>query len=113
MRETIMRNLRDRFNEAVAKKDLLGLVVKNFNMWKQGAENSFLPAKEWQACETDPINIYGRDVFLGLDLSRTGDLTALYAIYPLENEKFYVDGHSFVATVEGLERSEEHTSELQ
>ena len=100
---TLMRNLRSLFNEAVAKKDLLGLVVKNFNMWKQGAENSFLPAKEWQACETDPINIYGRDVFLGLDLSRTGDLTALYAIYPLENEKFYVDGHSFVATVEGLE----------
>jgi len=103
IRETLMRNLRDRFNEMVAKNDLLGLVVKNFNMWKQGAENSFLPAKEWQACETDPINIYGRDVFLGLDLSRTGDLTALYAIYPLENEKFYVDGHSFVATVEGLE----------
>lgn len=103
IKETLMRNLRERFNEMVAKNDLLGLIVKNFNMWKQGAENSFLPAKEWQACETDPINIYGRDVFLGLDLSRTGDLTALYAIYPLENEKFYVDGHSFVATVEGLE----------
>src|SRR5690625_7859228 len=56
-----------------------------------------------QTCETDPINIYGRYVFLGLDFSQTGDLTALYAIYPLENEKFYVDGHSFVATVEGLE----------
>ena len=103
VKDTLMRNLRSRFNEAVAKNDLLGLIVKNFNMWKQGAENSFLPAKEWQACEADPIEIYGRDVYFGLDLSRTGDLTALYWIFPLADNKFYVDGHSFVATVGGLE----------
>lgn len=103
IKEVLMRNLRERFNEMVAKNDLLGLIVKNFNIWKQGSENSFIPAKEWQACESEPIDIYGRDVFLGLDLSRTGDLTALYFIYPLKDNKFYVDGHSFVATVEGLE----------
>src|SRR5690625_2387873 len=103
IKETLVRNLRSRVSESIAKNDLLGLIVKNFNMWKQGAVNSFLPAKEWQACEASPINIYGRDVFLGLDLSRTDDLTALYFIYPLEDNKFYVDGHSFVATVEGLE----------
>src|SRR5699024_8348955 len=93
----------DRFSESVAKNDLLGLKVKNFNIWMQGAENSFLPIKEWRACEAEPINKYGRDVFLGLDLSRTGDLTALYEIYPDENNKFHLDGHSFVASVEGLE----------
>ncbi len=103
IKETLMRNLKERFNEMVAKNDLLGLIVKNFNIWKQGSENSFLPIKEWQACEAESINTYGRDVFLGLDLSRTGDLTALYEIYPLKENKFYIDGHSFVATVEGLE----------
>src|SRR5690625_2319246 len=103
IRETLMRNMTERYNEMVSKNDLLGLIVKNFNIWKQGSENSFLPGKEWQACEADPINNYGRDVFLGLDLSRTGDLTALYEIYPLTDNKFYIDGHSFVATVEGLE----------
>lgn len=103
IKETLMRNLRERFNEMVAKNDLLGLIVKNFNMWKQGSTNSFLPGKEWQACETEPLNKYGRDVFLGMDLSRTDDLTALYEIYPKDNEKFWIDGHSFVATVGGLE----------
>ncbi|API92707.1 MULTISPECIES: terminase large subunit [unclassified Virgibacillus] len=103
IKETLIRNLRKRFKEAVAKNDLLGLIVKNFNMWKQAAENSFLPVKEWRACETEPINKYGRDVFLGLDLSRTEDLTALYEIYPIENQKFWIDGHSFVATVGGIE----------
>ncbi|MCR1834982.1 phage terminase family protein [Oceanobacillus caeni] len=103
LRDTLLRNLKDKLQEAIEKNDLLGTIVKNFNMWKQGAENSFLPAKEWQACETDPYNKYGRDVYLGLDLSRTDDLTALYEIYPIDNEKFWIDGHSFVATVGGLE----------
>lgn len=103
IKETLLRNLRGKLKEAVEKNDLLGTIVKNFNMWKQGSENSFLPGKEWQACETDPMNKYGRDVFLGLDLSRTDDLTALYEIYPLAENKFWIDGHSFVATVEGLE----------
>lgn len=103
LKDTLLRNLRKKLNEAIEKNDLLGTIVKNFNMWKQGAENSFLPAKEWQACETDPLNKYGRDVYLGLDLSRTDDLTALYEIYPLDTNKFWIDGHSFVATVGGLE----------
>src|SRR5690625_2768889 len=32
--ETLMRNLKERFNEMVAKNDLLGLIVKNFNIWR-------------------------------------------------------------------------------
>src|SRR5690625_2923357 len=103
IRETLMRNLRDRFDEMVAKNDLLGLIVKNFNMWKQGAENSFLPDKEWQACESEPIEKYGRQCYIGIDLSRVNDLTAVSFIFPLKDNKFYVDNHSFVATTGGLE----------
>lgn len=103
IKDILMRNLKIRFDEMVEKDDLLGLIVKNFNMWKQGSENSFLPIREWSACDVVPHNKYGRDVYLGLDLSRTDDLTALYEIYPIDNQKFWIDGHSFVATVGGLE----------
>ncbi|WP_200416293.1 terminase large subunit [Virgibacillus salexigens] len=103
LKETLLRNLRKRVNEAVAKNDLLGLIVKNFNMWKQGSESSYLPAKEWEACAVEPINKYGREVYIGLDLSRINDLTAVSFIYPLDIKKFYVDNHSFVSTTGGLE----------
>ena len=103
VKEILLRRLKKRLSESVAKNDLLGLIVKNFNMWKQGSQSSYLPAKEWEACATDPVNKYGRDVFLGLDLSRTDDITALYEIYPLADNKFYIDGHAFLATVGGLE----------
>lgn len=103
IKETLIRNLSARFDEMVAKNDLLGLIVKNFNMWKQGAENSFLPAKEWQACESDPIDKYGKQCYIGIDLSRVNDLTAVSFVFPLKDNKFYVDNHSFVATTGGLE----------
>src|SRR5699024_1770902 len=102
--DVLIGNLRDRFKEMVAKNDLLGLIVKNFNMWKQGSENSFIPIKEWRACETTPIDIYGKDVYIGLDLSRINDLTAVSFVYPISDSKFYVDNHSFVATTGGLEQ---------
>lgn len=105
IKKTLLRNLRERFEEMVAKDDTLGLIVKNFNMWKQGSKNSFLPIKEWRACETNnDIDIYGKQVYIGIDLSRINDLTATSFIYPLEKEKFYVDNHSFVATTGGLEQ---------
>lgn len=100
----LMRNLTQRFEEMVAKNDLLGLIVKNFNMWKQGSENSFLPIKEWTACEVESMAIYGRDVYIGLDLSRVNDLTAVSYVYPVYDNKFYIDNHSFVATTGGLEQ---------
>ena len=103
IRETLVRNLSERYREMVSKNDLLGLIVKNFNMWKQGAENSFLPIKEWRACAVDNVSTFGRDVYIGLDLSRVNDLTAVSSVYPIDLNKFYVDNHSFVATTGGLE----------
>lgn len=103
IKDTLLRNLRAKLEEAVEKNDLLGTIVKNFNMWKQGSASSYLPAKEWEACAVEPISKYGREVYIGLDLSRINDLTAVSFIYPMSNNKFYVDNHSFVATTGGLE----------
>lgn len=101
--DTLMRNLKARVKEKTEQNDLIGLIVKTFNMWKQASDESFLPSKEWESCYTEPINTNGRDVYIGIDLSRINDLTATSFIYPLENNKFYVDNHSFVATTGGLE----------
>lgn len=103
IKETLVRNLTERYNEMVSKNDLLGLIVKNFNMWKQGSENSFLPGREWQACEVNEIDVYGRQCYIGIDLSRVNDLTAVSFVYPISDKKYYVDNHSFVATTGGLE----------
>jgi phage terminase large subunit-like protein len=44
------------------------------------AEEPFLAAAQWTACAGQPADLEGRDVYGGLDLSETADLTALVLI---------------------------------
>lgn len=101
--DLLMRNLKKKYDEAVQKDDLVGTIVKNFNMWRAASEDSFLKASDWEACKTDlPFNITGRDVYIGLDLSRLDDLSALGFIYPTDNDKHFIDAHVFVGTKGGI-----------
>jgi phage terminase large subunit-like protein len=44
------------------------------------ASSPFAMPAQWQACAGAPMDLKGRDVFAGLDLSATTDLTALVLI---------------------------------
>jgi phage terminase large subunit-like protein len=44
------------------------------------ASSPFITAAQWQACAGAPLDLIGRDVFAGLDLSETQDLTALVLV---------------------------------
>ena len=52
---------------------------RNFVLNQQidATTSPFLAADIWQACADEPIDFTGREVFAGLDLSESGDLTAL------------------------------------
>lgn len=104
LRDLLMRNLRKKYKEAVQKDDLVGTFVKNFNLWQSAGEDSYLKGADWEACKTLlDFNPRGREVYIGLDLSRLDDLTAIGLIFPTENEKFYVDAHVFVGTKGGIQ----------
>jgi phage terminase large subunit-like protein len=44
------------------------------------ASSPFVTPQQWKACAGEPFDLRGRDVFAGLDLSETRDLTALVLI---------------------------------
>jgi phage terminase large subunit-like protein len=44
------------------------------------ASSPFVTPQQWKACGGEPLDLRGRDVFAGLDLSETRDLTALVLI---------------------------------
>jgi phage terminase large subunit-like protein len=44
------------------------------------ASSPFVTPMQWKACAGEPLDLKGRDVFCGLDLSETKDLTALVLI---------------------------------
>jgi phage terminase large subunit-like protein len=66
-------------------------------MWVQASKESYMNKEDWEAIKTDEISIYGREVYFGLDMSRSGDNTAISWIVPLDDKTFYMDSHSFIA----------------
>lgn len=97
--ENMKRNLEAELNMAIQKNTLNGVLVKNYNMWTQSSEDSYLSVKDWEKCIGETPDIKGRRAYIGVDLSRTNDLTSVSWVIPIDEEnKFYVDSFSFVAT---------------
>ncbi|PTL18496.1 terminase large subunit [Staphylococcus gallinarum] len=104
IRPTLMKNLKSDLNEAIQKQDINGTLVKNFNLWRQSSKETYIALQDWNKCITDEkIDIQGSTVYLSIDLSRSDDLTAIGMIFPLENNKFFVDSHVFVGTKNSIE----------
>lgn len=107
-RDVIKKNLHKRLDEGTQKNDLNRIMVKNFNIWQNAGSDGYIKHQDWLACKTHkPFSVKGREVYIGIDLSRRDDLTALGFIYPLENEKYFVDSHVFVGHKGGLQAKSE------
>lgn len=104
VRPVLMKNLKEEVSEGIAKQDINGILVKNFNLWRQSSDESYIAYQDWEQGYTESqLDLTGRDVYIGLDLSRSDDLTALGFIYPLEDKKYFVDSHVFVGTKKSIE----------
>lgn len=108
IKDIIIRNIQKKLTEAREKDNLGPTLVKNFNMWQNASKESFLKGDEWLKCAIDSEpHLFGKNVWIGVDLSRTTDLTAVSWIVPYTNDenenKFFVNSHSFVGTKDGLE----------
>lgn len=103
LKEQIETFLQKRVAEATQKGTMFKVLVKNFNYWMQASEESYLDFNDWKKNETD-FDIKGSKTYIGLDLSRADDLTAVSFVHLDEvNKEFYVTSHSFVGTKGGLQ----------
>lgn len=105
LREKIMDYLRKRLKEALEKGTLNEVLVKNFNMWRQSSEESYMDKQTWVEAEIDKPNTYKRRVWLGVDVGRVSDLFAITPIVMMD-DYWYIDSFSFVATKHGLAAKE-------
>lgn len=89
---------------ATKQNNLNAVLVKNFNMWLQASEDSYISVEDWSKQELKhKPDINGKDIYIGIDLSKTDDLTSISWFIPLvEERKLYCDSHSFVGTKYGL-----------
>lgn len=103
IKQRMAPKIKDDVNLGIAQDDLIPVLTKNFNMWLQAAENSYISVDDWDKAEIQKPNTAGCDVYIGFDMSKTNDLTAISWIIPIDG-RFYVDSHSFVGTKYGLDQ---------
>ena len=89
--------------QARADGSLNAKLVKNFNIWRQATEDSYLDFDAWKAAElTDKPDIRGQRAWIGIDVGRTSDLFAISWLIPQEGW-WWLDGYAFVASKGGID----------
>ncbi len=93
---------------------MIAFLTKILNMWVQQKENGYMNMEKWKKCEVKklPIDIKGRPVYVGFDMSAKIDLTSVAFVIPYRNGKmdqtgreiteYIVLSHSFIPNQEKL-----------
>ena len=104
LKKLLTKNIQPEVRTALdSGSGLNGILIKNFNMWRAASEESYLDFNDWKKNETN-FDINYSKVYIGLDLSRADDLTAISFIHLDEtNKQYYITSHSFVGTKGGLQ----------
>lgn len=103
-KESMLKSLISERDAKIADGSLPEFQNKNLNMWLQVAENSYLELEDIHKSQTKtpPVDIKGRECFVGIDLSHVEDDTAVVFNFPYKdeqgNEKYYIYAHSWVPT---------------
>ncbi|EPA0913659.1 terminase large subunit [Enterococcus hirae] len=110
-KERLTESKKRLLDEGKAKGSISNVLTKEFNMWVQSSKESYMDEEEWtSAVAPDYIkktDLTGREIYIGVDLSRVNDLTSISWVIPIREEsKFFVDSYSFVANRGGIEAKE-------
>lgn len=105
LRKKITNYLRDRYKTALETGGLNKVLVKNFNMWRQSSEESYIDKQTWDEAKTDKPDTKKRRVWLGVDVGRVSDLFSITPFAQMD-DYWYIDNFSFVATKYGLAAKE-------
>ena len=93
---------------------MIAFMTKVLNIWVSASNNGYMDMKKWKACEVKelPIDLKGRPVYVGFDMSSKIDLTSVAFIVPYQIDKldssnkkivnYALWTHSFIPTVDKL-----------
>lgn len=102
LQDQVNSYLKKRWKEAKEKGTKNSVLVKNYNMWRQAGEDSYMDIDAWKHAEVDPIDIDGQRVWFGVDVGKSSDLYAISWLIP-QDGYWYADSYAFVGTKYGLE----------
>ena len=118
--EVGLKNIRSNYMSAIESPEkMVSFMTKNMNIWVKQSAQSYIDMAKWKArgrlnedFENDlGISLYGYDAYVGIDVSKTIDLTAAGIVIPVDinnSKKFITLAHGFIPeeTVQTKERTD-------
>lgn len=102
-----IESMQDIAREAKSKggQDLVDFMTKQLNIWVEFSDKKYINLANLKKCESDLTlaDMRGKTAICGLDLSSGGDLTSLGLIFELEDNKKFIETHSFIPELRVLE----------
>lgn len=98
-----LANIRSKLDSAIESPEKMeSFLTKNMDLWVNQSAMSYMDMAKWKergAITELPVDPYGYDVYVGVDLSRRIDLTAAALVMPLDDDgttKYLVRAHGFI-----------------
>lgn len=118
--EVGLKNIRSNYMSAIESPEkMVSFMTKNMNIWVKQSAQSYIDMAKWKArgrlnedFKNDlGISLYGYDAYVGIDVSKTIDLTAAGIVIPVDinnSKKFITLAHGFIPeeTVQTKERTD-------
>lgn len=102
LHEKMMDYLRKRRKVSLETGTVNEVLVKNYNMWRQSTETSYMDKQSWSQAKLDEKpDTRKRRVWIGVDVGKVSDLFAISPMVQMD-DYWYVDSFSFIATKYGL-----------
>lgn len=93
-KERLTENKKRLLGEGKAKGSISNVLTKEFNIWVQSSQESYMSEEEWtSAVAPDYIkqtDLTGREIYIGVDLSRVNDLTSISWVIPIREESKFL-----------------------
>jgi len=107
VKTTTVTKIRDDLELGVKQDNAVPVLIKNFNVWENAKTNQFMAIEDWTKAQIDhKPDITCKPVWIGIDLSKTNDLSSVSWLVPLDNKQFFIDSFSFVGTKGGIDTKE-------
>lgn len=75
---------------------MVAFMTKILNVWVQAKDHGYMDMGKWKACEVKelPVELAGRPVYVGFDMSSKIDLTSVAFVIPYLSDSLDAQGHN-------------------
>lgn len=94
----VIDKMKNDYQDGLANPEKMSaFMTKNLNIWLIGdGSASYMDYREWQECLCDKVDFSGREVYVGVDMSKSTDLCGVSIVSKDEDDRLIIKAKAFL-----------------